>query len=62
MSWTYRVIKEGDEYGICEFYPDNGWTGMVAPVADSKEELRWVLERMLEAVDKGVICSVESTE
>ena len=64
MSWKYRVIKEGDEYGICEYYVNEftdgaSWTGMVTPVAMTKEELRWVLEKMLEAIDDDTVVDVE---
>lgn len=57
MTWNYRVVHTGDEYGIHEVYYDpTGWTVEPVPVvADSVEDLRDVLNRMLAALDKPVI-------
>jgi hypothetical protein len=66
MKWQYRVSKQtldnGDIiYAIREFYDDDqgnytSWTkDEIAPVGDSIEDLRWVLTKMLEALDKEVI-------
>lgn len=64
--WTHRVSKQtlanGEIiYAIREFYDDDqgnytSWTeDEIAPVGDSIEALRWVLTKMLEALDKEVI-------
>lgn len=65
MSWNYRVIrhvKNNEEfYHVHEvYYDDNGTPTMVstepiAPYAESVEDLKWVLERMLEALDKPIL-------
>gem|GEM_PF-320076 len=60
INWTYRVskqtLKDGDVvFAIREFYPSevteelNSWTAdAIAPIGDSIDGLRWVLNRMVE--------------
>ncbi len=70
MSWNFRVIKtkvEGDpfiefEYGIHEVYYNletgkpNGYHSKPRRVdAETIEELKWTLNKMLEALDKPVL-------
>jgi hypothetical protein len=70
MHWNYRVVKRqfktltGEdeiEYAIHEAYYDedkkpNGVTENAVTVhAESKESLRWVLEKMIESLDKPVL-------
>ena len=65
MSWNYRVIKtkdgEDDFYQIHEVYYSengkiNGYTSKGATVGgNSIKEIKWVLEQMLEAINKEII-------
>ena len=62
MKWQYRVSKEtianGEEvFAIREFWDDGkSWSeDEIAPVGDSVDDLRWVLTKMIEALDKPVI-------
>jgi hypothetical protein len=63
MSWNYRVIRGGDPggvyYAIHEVYYDadgepNGWCEADA-LADTRDDLFSVLERMNEAAKKPVL-------
>lgn len=52
MTWRYHVARdEFGQYGIVEVYTEPfGFTErFVTPVGDNLDELRWTLERMLEA-------------
>ena len=67
--WNHRIIKKTyktpdyteDEYGVYEvFYDENdeiiGWT--MEPIritGETKEDLRWVLDRINEAMKKEVL-------
>lgn len=62
--WNHRVVKQtdGDEtwFGIHEVFYDEeqgtGWTeNAVSVIGQSVDDLRWVLEKMLLALDKPVI-------
>lgn len=65
MGWNHRVMKskdgEDDYYQIHEVYYNNkgepdSWTKNGVTVgAESVEGLRWVLEKMLESLDKEVL-------
>lgn len=66
MHWSYRVskqtLKNGDFiFAIREVYPNKkgemtSWTqDEIAPVGDSLDALRWVLNEMLKACDKEII-------
>ena len=65
MSWNHRVMKskdgEDDYYQIHEVYYNNkgepdSWTKNGVMVgAESVEGLRWVLEKMLESLDKEIL-------
>lgn len=63
IPWSYRVSKQtmrnGDEiFAIRDFYGKDctGWSqNEIAPSGDSVEDLRWVMTKMLEALDKPVI-------
>jgi hypothetical protein len=65
MRWGYRLVKtkDGDDdfYQIHEVYYNekgkvDGWTVKGATVGGhSKAEVRWVLEQMLEAINKETI-------
>ncbi len=57
MSWTYRVICDGETYSIREVYKDPfGYTAdPVKADAASLEGLRKMLERMLKALEQPVI-------
>ena len=65
MGWNHRVMKskdgEDDYYQIHEVYynnkgePDSWTTNGVTVGAESVEGLRWVLEKMLESLDKEVL-------
>ena len=62
MSWNYRVVKDGEFYSIHEAYYNKGndkarsiTETSVLPVGEDVKELRWILERMLEALDKPVL-------
>lgn len=66
MSWNYRVMRhvgDGEEWlGIHEvYYDDNGKPNghtedEIAPTSDEGVDgLRWVLDRMMEALDKPVL-------
>lgn len=68
MTWNYRVVSfDQSEYGeppwleICEVYYDpsgnpNAHTSTGVPVSsESIEGLKWVLEQMIEALDKPII-------
>lgn len=69
ITWNYRVVRQAhrDEvlYGIHEAYyeKDNdglSWTAVpVVPVAESVEELRDVLNKMLLALERDVIVDPE---
>lgn len=63
--WNHRVVKHTHpcgsvELAIHEAHYDGKvaeaiTTDPTAPVADSVDELRWVLEKMIEALDKPVL-------
>lgn len=60
MPWTYRLrrrVTDGSPwYDIVECYDGTGWTeNGQAPCGESVEEVRWVLERMLAALDGAVL-------
>ena len=65
MSWNYRVVKKADRLGnyfeIHEVYYDdngnpNGWTeDAIKPYGVDLDDLRWVLEHMVTALDKPVL-------
>jgi hypothetical protein len=65
MKWGYRLLKtkDGDDdfYQIHEVYYNDkgevdGWTVKGAMVGGhSKTEIKWVLEQMLEAINKETI-------
>lgn len=66
MDLQYRVSKQtlsnGDiVFAIREFYPNNegeltSWTeDETKPVAGSIDDLRWMLNKMIESLDKGII-------
>jgi hypothetical protein len=68
MSWNYRVIKNRPDtfmtercmYTINDVYYDDNQdivnVGRESPViGDDIEELKWVLQKMLQACDKPVI-------
>lgn len=66
MGWNHRVFKKVYpdgyiQYSIREVYGDvdSGGFGYssnpIAPVGDDLEDLRWVLEKMLESLDNPVL-------
>lgn len=70
MSWNYRVMRREfknssgeveEEFGIYEVYYDengepNGWTKEPRPItAESLEGLKWVHEKIAEAMGKPVL-------
>lgn len=65
MTWNHRVLKHKDGednwYQIHEVYYDkegnvDGYTKDGASVGgNSLEELKWVLEKMLESIEKEII-------
>lgn len=68
MSWNHRVVKtkddtfmDGSSYAIHEVYYDDdgnvdGMSRNPQPIiAESITDLRWILERMLESLDKEII-------
>ena len=62
MSWNYRVVRtkfpDGEEeFGIHEMYYDSDapTADPVPVVGESINHLRWILDRMREALDKPVI-------
>ncbi len=70
MSWNHRVMKDANsgEYIITEaYYDDEGnvvaWTDTDgkghAPWGIDPEELRWVLEKMLQAYDLPILDEAE---
>jgi hypothetical protein len=67
MSWNYRIVRNGDEYGIHEVYYDAQGTPhslsekSVVPVAGSPDDLRERLEMVLRAFQDDVL-SYESLE
>ena len=57
-----QTSKNGDVvFAVREFYPNNqgeltSWTAdEIAPVGESIDDLRWVLNRMLEALDGEIV-------
>lgn len=58
MTWNYRVIRKGKDYGIHEVYYDDDANPVslsetsVVPVESGVEELRERLELLLEALTK----------
>jgi hypothetical protein len=67
MKWGYRLLKtkdgDNDFYQIHEVYYDkdgkvDGYTANAVTVGGhSKAEVRWVLEQMLEALNKEPIAN-----
>ena len=60
MSWNFRVVKADGLYSIHDVYYDDNQSivniGREAPVeGEDIEELKWALQKMLEACDKPVI-------
>lgn len=61
MSWNYRVVKKGEEYGVYEvYYDDNGFpeTTSQTPVAPTEITLKALKERLqlvLEALEKEIL-------
>lgn len=70
MSWNYRVLEKTypqfdneKTFGIVEAYYDDendledvtGRTEFIEVTADTLEDLRWVLEEMLKALDKEAL-------
>lgn len=66
MTWNHRVMKDANHGHliIVECYYDNegnvnGWTDTDgkghSPWGEDLDEIRWVIERMLEACDKPVL-------
>lgn len=65
MTWNYRVVKfeqENDEpwLEICEVYYNthgkpNAHTKGVSVGSETIEGLKWILEKMLESLDKPII-------
>ena len=62
-TWEHRVYRRkahpsyGEwEYSIREDYGERGYTkDAIAPYGESLESLRWVLTKMLKALDKPVL-------
>ena len=54
--WTYKVLKETQDgensFGLCVYYDINGqagWTGLLAPVEETLDDLIITLELVLKA-------------
>ena len=71
MSWNYRVLFNKDDglYYITEAYYDSpggeaqGYIAAgVQPIGDTKDELRWCLEEMLEAFKRPTLEHEEETD
>jgi len=62
-TWNHRVCRQKSEpsygeylYSIREDFGDYGYTqNPIAPTGESLEDLRWVLERMLETVNAAIL-------
>ena len=60
MSWNFRVVKTDGLYSIHDVYYDENLeimnVGRESPVVgEDIEDLKWTLQKMLEACDKPVI-------
>lgn len=74
MGWNHRVIKKVEKddtqvwYGIHEVYYDkdgnvDGYT--MEPrrlLGENIDELRWTLEKMIEALEKPVLIEIETND
>jgi len=54
-GWTYRVVKAGGLYEICEVYDNGGYSGGCRLLGETFAELRTDLERMMNALTKPVL-------
>jgi hypothetical protein len=71
-TWCYRVCRQEANpsygeylYSIREDFGEFGLTPPIAPTGESLEDLKWALEKMLEAVNDAIIkpeLVVEDTE
>ena len=58
MTWHYQLMKhtEPDDqvwYAVHEFYGNNTYTKLPVDVrGDDKEDVKWMLEKMLEDIEK----------
>lgn len=71
MSWNYRIMKHvgrspnNEEYlGMHEVYYDkdgkpNGYSSEPSFIGENLDELKWVLERMGEAVAKPILTEAD---
>lgn len=72
MAWNYRVVRvgSGDEaqYGLHEVYydeegrPEKRTVEPADVVAESLEDLHWMLDRMHEALAKAVLTGADFGE
>lgn len=57
MTWRYALLKKDGVYRVCESYnleTHKGYTGEIAPLGETPEELLEDLKRMLEDVNEDV--------
>lgn len=59
-GWNHRVMDHKTYVGIHEvYYDENGepmsWSKEPDIVADNVEDLRWLLQKMLESLDKPML-------
>ena len=58
MTWHYQLMKHTEYdgevwYGVHEFYDGNGYTTEPRSIrGEDKEDIKWVLETMLEDIEK----------
>ena len=61
MSWNYRVLKRGDDYGVYEVYydqegnPHSMSEDPITPTAESLQDLSDTLQLFLEALQKDAL-------
>ena len=61
-TWCYRICRQNAnpsygeyEYSIREHYGEFGYTDSpIPPTGESLEDLKWALEKMLEAVNDAI--------
>jgi len=59
MSWNYRIIKDGDNYAVCEVFYEKGvphrWSEPITLEGESTDDILEQLEMILKDINNTVI-------
>lgn len=64
MIWNHRIIKDGNDYAICEvFYTDgipHSWSEPITIGGESPEEIKEQLEQIIEDIELPILEVVDN--